>query len=590
MKKIFSFILCAAAFALTFTSCSEEDNSVYPNDVVVRNGYYLNNIIADALEKEAGSEITVTIPDTVVLRVDNKVIEIPEGKTVTVIGNVNAPARLWMTNPLQVDGNLTIKNADIDGKNKDAEFISFAADKSNIVFDNVKIENFASNLIGWQTEGATITFTNSDLAYGWSGGSAILTIKDSKLTPNGATSINAIGGVENVEIDASNCYDFIFNMNWPGYAGIEQNEAGYYIIDNLNLKDITVKGAKGGIFALWYNCIFKNFTVDNLDFEFDLDYNYWAALFGFYGGGALNFTVQNSKFYPAEGCTYKYFNFTNYSWGNDYPVPEGAGEDAEWSFVYSNNTFDSVVRNYWHEGGSYFKTDLLSIDVENNTWIDNQTEVADIDIIKTLRRWHDAEDLKSVVVKDNKISQTLTYDFAAVAEAGENPSNLNGNANNGQKFFVWWNEGAKNRNTNQYKGYQNSGVLPSVCHVWRSNDRINGNIVEGGLKCPNDRPMVVDGLAEGSIVKVYYDATEAAEDAKELVWGAAIDDEGNVNGATAKIGDTEAVSMETTIPSGEEIVVTSITPEQTTGTGYIVFWEKKGMVISKIVITNTTDK
>lgn len=181
----------------------------------------------------------------------------------------------------------------------------------------------------------------------------------------------------------------------------------------------------------------------------------------------------------------------------------------------------------------------------------------------------------------------FTYDFAAAAAAGENPDNLNGNTNKGQEFFVWWNDGATKRNTNQYKGYtwKEGSVLPQECHVWRSNDRINGNVVEGGLKFTNDRPMVVDGLEVGNMIQIYYDATGAAEGSKDVLWGTAFDSESDFYGAKATVNGQNAVSMQTAIPSGAEIVVTAVTEEKTTGKGYIVFWGKKGMIISKIVIS-----
>ena len=591
MKKI-SFMLCAAALMLasTFTSCTNEDNSIYENNVVIRNGYYLNDIIADAIEKSTGNEIVVNLPDTIALRTKADVaIEIPEGKNISIIGKVGAPARVQLQSPFVLGGNFTMKNVEIDASKMYYDFIQ-SGDKSEIVFDNVKITGYTGRLIGWGVTNSNVSITNSEMEFGvFYTNSTNVVIKDCKIKPYSAFYFgNNDMSIENTEIDATNLWDNLFVMKWPEEAGYtEANEAGCYIVDEINLKNIKVKELKYSFFTSWYSYVFKNFNVENVEAEFNMSWDQ-TATFLFGNGGALNFNIQNSNFYAKEESYGKFNNFVMYGWGGDYPIPDGAGlgEDTEWSFVYKNNTFDGIVGRYWHEGGNYNKVDLLSIDIENNTWKECQNAVNDIDIIKTLRRWHEADDLKSVVVKNNTITQTTTYDFAAVAEAGENPNNLNGNANNGQEFFVWWNDGAKNRNTNQYKGYSGSSILPEVCHVWRSNDRINGNIVEGGLKCPNDRPMVVDGLDVGSRVQIFYDATEAKEDAKELVWGAAIDDEGKVNGATAKIGGAEAVSMETAIPSGAEIVVTSITPEKTTGKGYIVFWEKKNMIISKVVIVN----
>ena len=178
----------------------------------------------------------------------------------------------------------------------------------------------------------------------------------------------------------------------------------------------------------------------------------------------------------------------------------------------------------------------------------------------------------------------FTYDFAAAAEAGENPGNFNGNQNNGQGFNAY---SVKIRN--DYKGYTwaEGSVLPDVCHVWRRNDRINGNVKDGGLACPNDREMAIDGLEEGSIVVITY----TAEEGNELVWAIGeADADGNDVGAgegtpvaTATINGVEAVSNETIIPSAAQIVMKSITPAKN-GTGYLVFKVKKGTVITKVEI------
>ena len=189
--------------------------------------------------------------------------------------------------------------------------------------------------------------------------------------------------------------------------------------------------------------------------------------------------------------------------------------------------------------------------------------------------------------------ETFVYDFAEAAKAGENPANFNGNQNNGQGFNAY---SVKIRN--DYKGYTwaEGSVLPEECHVWRRSDRINGNIVEGGLKCPNDREMAIDGLEAGNYVQIFYDATAAADNSKEMIWAVGEKDaDGNAVGvgegtpvATAFIDGQEAVSTETVIPSESKIIVTSVTPA-VKGTGYIVFKIKKNMIISKIVIGNVIE-
>lgn len=177
----------------------------------------------------------------------------------------------------------------------------------------------------------------------------------------------------------------------------------------------------------------------------------------------------------------------------------------------------------------------------------------------------------------------FTYDFAAAAAAGENPGNVNGSANNGQAFYGWESASKTDSKRQDYKGYAwaEGSALPEVCHVWRRSDRINGNIGDGGLKCPNDREMAIDGLEEGSVVVITY----TAEAGNECFW--AIGDGTSVEGqsvrATATIDGVEAVTGETVIPSGKQIVIKSVTPADK-GTGYFVFKVKKGTVITKVEI------
>ena len=127
--------------------------------------------------------------------------------------------------------------------------------------------------------------------------------------------------------------------------------------------------------------------------------------------------------------------------------------------------------------------------------------------------------VQSCTVDDNPapdptiLTEVFTYDFEAAFNASENPGNKNGSAANGQAFYGW--EGADKTDSKRqdYKGYEwaEGSVLPEVCHVWRRSDRINGNIKEGGLYCPSDKEMAIDGLSEGSIVQITYDAPEKAD-------------------------------------------------------------------------------
>ena len=182
----------------------------------------------------------------------------------------------------------------------------------------------------------------------------------------------------------------------------------------------------------------------------------------------------------------------------------------------------------------------------------------------------------------------FTYDFAAVAAAGENPDKLNGKKTDGTAFYAWEKADKTDSQRQSYRGYtwKEGSVLPEVCHVWRQDDNINGNIVEGGLKCVNDKKsLAVDGLEPGSVVQVFYDATNASDGAKDIIWAAAITSEGAVHGATATVDGVEAVSGETKIASGAKIEVKTCEPTDNGTTGYIVVQVRKNMIITKIVIS-----
>lgn len=180
----------------------------------------------------------------------------------------------------------------------------------------------------------------------------------------------------------------------------------------------------------------------------------------------------------------------------------------------------------------------------------------------------------------------FTYDFAAAAAAEENPGNKNGSASNGQAFWAWEKADKTDSKRQDYKGYEwaEGSVLPEECHVWRRSDRINNNVKDGGLACPNNREMVVDGLEVGYVVEIIYDNEAAADDAKSIIWAAAVNAETGPR-YTATINGAEAVSGETAIASGDKIEVTAIEPAENGTTGYIAFQIKKGMVIKSIVIS-----
>ena len=191
---------------------------------------------------------------------------------------------------------------------------------------------------------------------------------------------------------------------------------------------------------------------------------------------------------------------------------------------------------------------------------------------------------KAVTVSATFVDTRIIYDFAAAAAAGENPANFNGGDATGQIFYIWENSGKTDSKRNDYKGYAwaEGSVLPEVCHVWRRSDRINGNMTAAdadvkGLKCPNDREMVIDGLAAGSKVVIEY---VAANEGDAIIWQSSTADEHKTI-ATIGTGNKAAITGTTTIASGAAINIVS-TP------GYFGFKVKKNMVITKITISEGT--
>ena len=185
-------------------------------------------------------------------------------------------------------------------------------------------------------------------------------------------------------------------------------------------------------------------------------------------------------------------------------------------------------------------------------------------------------------------------DFAAeqaliAAGTVNKPTSVNGNQDKGQGFYGWEKADKTDSKRNDYKGYglAEGSTLPVINHLWRRSDRYDQDASwanAGGLTCPADREYAIDGLKAGSKVVIEYDATNAAEGSKEIIW--AMGDgssESLASRATATINGNPAVAGETAIASGAEIVVNTVTPA-VKGTGYIVVKVKANMIIKKLSI------
>ncbi|MCH5311705.1 MAG: hypothetical protein J1E57_07110, partial [Prevotella sp.] len=201
-----------------------------------------------------------------------------------------------------------------------------------------------------------------------------------------------------------------------------------------------------------------------------------------------------------------------------------------------------------------------------------------------------------VVSATFKAPADFVYDFAAeqaliAATTVNKPGSVNGNQDKGQGFYGWEAADKTDNKRNDYKGYSKAegSQLPEENHLWRRADRFDQDASwanAGGLTCPNDREYAIDGLTPGSKVVIEY---TAANDGESILW---VTGDGSSEGlslrAAATIGDVAAVSGETAIASGAEILVSKVTPA-VQGTGYIVVKVKKNMVISKISIWQGKD-
>ena len=284
-------------------------------------------------------------------------------------------------------------------------------------------------------------------------------------------------------------------------------------------------------------------------------------------GWALEKDAENAAIWKktfenvvVEGKKYEYKATANGNW-TDYVLP--TGDNA--NFIFGTEEYPA---------GKYNLT--FTVNTDENTL--------------TL------EAVKAVDPEPVFPDGAIVYNFAAeqaliAAGTVTKPTNVGGSAANGQAFYGWEAADKKDSKRQDYKGYGKveGSTLPDVCQVWRRSDRYDQDASwanAGGLTCPADREYAIDGLAAGDKVIIIYDATAAADGSKNMIWaiGDGSGDE-SLTGprATATIGGVEAVTGETVIASGDEIVVNSVTPADN-GTGYIVFKVKKNMIIKQIAI------
>ena len=167
------------------------------------------------------------------------------------------------------------------------------------------------------------------------------------------------------------------------------------------------------------------------------------------------------------------------------------------------------------------------------------------------------------------------YNFAGAQAAGETPL-VKLNQSGG--FYIWERDDKVDSKRQDFRGYTNykGSNLAAACHVWRRTDTYDNasTWVDGGLYCPNDREMVIDGVEAGMKVTIAYNAAGAKD--KSIIWASATGPD-HITKATIGKDAEEAVPGITEIPSKAPIHITETC-------GYFGIKVKKGMIIKKITI------
>ena len=398
---------------------------------------------------------------------------------------------------------------------------------------------------------------------------------------------------------------------------------------DITISGVTVKGLKKALFYSNGKYYYGDFSLDNSVIELAAD----VTAFDYTKGStAVNFTVTNSTIYASTATTKSLYS------------SQGGQKTTEWNakavqtFKLTGNTMYNLAKakNFFSHRQSNQK--WMTYDVQNNifvncgksgqtikgmnggssganpTWIIkcNSFNFDGVDTSADEATGDEAEPVQDNVpgvvafadaangdftilrtsaqyakkvgdprwIKPAKKQSDAVYDFAAAAEAGENPENMNGSTKNGGVFCGWESVSKTDSKRQDYRGYQNyTGTnLPEECHVWRRSDRINNNVKDGGLFCPADREMAINNLESGDKIVIDFDATNAAGD--KLLW---VPGKGAEPQAVAVVGksDRSAVSGITQIASGDTIFFINGAKD------YFVFKVLKNMVIKKITIIAT---
>ena len=153
MKKISFFAAAALMVAMTFTSCSNEDNAIPVEPVAeepaaVQEIENAQQLVAAIEAAEDGDEIMLA---------DNAEIIIANPfaftKSISLVGNADAPAKIIAKKGITTTAAVSIANAEIDATELDENFLSIGGEQPEtfqtidaIAFDNVKITGLKKSL------------------------------------------------------------------------------------------------------------------------------------------------------------------------------------------------------------------------------------------------------------------------------------------------------------------------------------------------------------------------------------------------------------------------------------------------------------
>ena len=209
------------------------------------------------------------------------------------------------------------------------------------------------------TDGKTVESITINLEKG-----GAYTITGSLVTPNSLI-INGNGAT----IDASGLAEAFIKMD--ATPGVAANSLGYFEIANITVKDININDIKERMFYdNGKKYVIMNFMVDNCVLKLNHDATV-ANFFDLNGGGANEFTIQNSTVYQTGTANITYFTKYNNGAVPDKAIPEWT---ASKFWTYKNNTFYKVGTGQWHNGGRIAnKATGMTVEIDNNIWIDCAT-------------------------------------------------------------------------------------------------------------------------------------------------------------------------------------------------------------------------